>query len=254
MFFSDKGYQCTMNTNSLSHQLSWSYGDIYNMTKSKSMFSPSSGAYILRMSVLYCNSQSNLMATYTKSKLCSLVIKDTNALWIPMHSHTSYPEVTVTYTTYMTQSKSMFSPSSGAYILRMSVLYCNSESKPYGDIYKVKVMFLSDKRYQCTMNTNALSHHLSWCYGDIYNITKSKSMFSPSWGTYILRMSVLYCNSESNLMATYTKSKSCSLVIKDTNALWIPMHYHTSYPEVMVTYTTWQSQNLCSALVEVHTY
>ena len=161
---------------------------IYNMTQSKSMFSPSWGAYILRMSVLYCNSESNLMATYTKSKLCSLVIKDTNALWIPMH-------------------------------------------------------------YECQ-----LSHQLSWSYGDIYNITKSKSMFSPSWGAYILRMSVLYCNSESNLMATYTKSKLCSLVIKDTNALWIPMHYHTSYPEVMVTYTTWQSQNLCSALVEVHTY
>ena len=185
MFFSDKGYQCTMNTNALSHQLSWSYGDIYNMTKSKSMFSPSSGAYILRMSVLYCNSESNLMATYTKSKSCSLVIKDTNALWIPMHYHTSYPEVMVTYTTYM---------------------------------------------------------------------TKSKSMFSPSWGAYILRMSVLYCNSESNLMATYTKSKLCSLVIKVTNALWIPILYHTSYPEVMVTYTTWQSQNLCSALVQVHTY
>ena len=178
-----KVYQCTMNTNSLSHQLSWSYGDIYNMTKSKSMFSPSSGAYILRMSVLYCNSESNLMVTYTKSKSCSLVIKDTNAY-----------------------------------------------------------------------NTNALSHHLFWSYGDIYNITKSKSMFSPSWGTYILRMSVLYCNSEPNLMATYTKSKLCSLVIKDTNALWIPMLYHTSYPEVMVTYTTWQSQNLCSALVEVHSW
>ena len=154
----------------------------------------------------------------------------------------------------MTKSKSMFSPSWGTYILRMSVLYCNSESKPYGDIYEVKVMFFSDKGYQCTMNTNSLSHQLSWSYGDIYNITKSKSMFSPSWGAYILRMSVLYCNSESNLMATYTKSKLCSLVIKDTNALWIPMHYHTIYPEVMVTYTTWQSQNLCSALVEVHTY
>ena len=173
MFFSDKGYQCTMNTNALSHQLSWSYGDIYNMTKSKSMFSPSWCAYILRMSVLYCNSESNLMATYTKSKSCSLVIKD----------------------------------------------------------------------------TNALSHQLSWSYGDIYNTTKSKSMFSPSWGAYILRMSLLYCNSEFNLTATYTKSKSCSLVIKDTRALWIPMHYHTIYPEVMVTYTTWQSQNLCSALV-----
>ena len=78
---------------------------------------------------------------------------------------------------------------------------------------------------QCTMNANALSHQLSWSYGDIYNMTKSKSMFSPSWGAYILRMSVLYCNSESNLMATYTKSKSCSLVLKDTNALWMPMHY-----------------------------
>ena len=201
MFFSDKGYQCTMNANALYHTMlmhyeSWSYGDIYNMTKSKSMFSPS---------------------------------------W-------------------------------GAYILRMSVLYCNSESNPYGDIYKVKVMFFSDKGYQCTMNANALwmpmhyecqctiTMQLSWSYGDIYNITKSKSMFSPSSGAYILRMSVLYCNSESNLMATYTKSKLCSLVIKDTNALWIPMHYHTIYPEVMVTYTTWKSQNLCSALVEVHTY
>ena len=145
MFFSDKGYQCTVNTNALSHQLSWSYGDIYNMTKSKSMFSPSWGAYILRMSVLYCNSESNLMATYTKSKLCSLVIKDTNALWIPMHYHTIYPEVMV----------------------------------------------------------------------NIYNMTKSKSMFSPRWGAYILRKSVLYCNSESNLMATYTKSNLCSLVIKN---------------------------------------
>ena len=107
---------------------------------------------------------------------------------------------------------------------------------------------------QCTMNTNALSHQLSWSYGE------SKSMFSPSWGAYILRMSVLYCNSEPNLMATYTKSKfmffsdkgyQCTM---NANALWIPMLYHTSYPEVMVTYTTWQSQNLCSALVEVHTY
>ena len=165
------------------------------------------------------------MATYTKSKLCSLVIKDTNALWIPMH------------------------------LWKQNLCSCTMNANALW--------------MQCTMNANALSHQLSWSYGDIYNMTKSKSMFSPSWGAYILRMSVLYCNSESNLMATYTKSKLCSLVIKDTNALWIPMqcqctmnanalwmptHYHTSYPEVMVTYTTWQSQNLCSALVEVHTY
>ena len=184
MFFSDKGYQCTMNTNALSHQLSWSYGDIYNITKSKSMFSPSWGTYILRMSVFYCNSESNLMATYTKSKLCSLVIK------VPMHYE-----------------------------------------------------------YECQCIITPVI--LKWWH---IQHTKSKSMFSPSWGAYILRMSVFYCNSESNLMVTYTMSKLCSLVIKDTNALWIPMHYHTSYPEVMVTYTTLQSQNLCSALVEVHTY
>ena len=120
------------------------------------------------------------MATYTKSKSCSLVIKDTNALWI-MH--------------YECQCT-----------INANALWMHYEC-------------------QCTMNVNALSHQLSWSYGDIYNMTKSKSMFSPSWGTYILRMSVLYCNSEPNLMATYTKSKSCSLVIKDTNALWMPMHY-----------------------------
>ena len=182
MFFSDKGYQCTMNTNALSHQLSWSYGDIYNMTKSKSMFSPSWGAYILRMSVLYCNSESNLMATYTKSKLCSLVIKDN----------------------------------------------------------------------QCTMNSQffitPVILKLWWHIQD-----DKVKIYVQVQGAYILRMSELYCNSESNLW--HIQSQSHVLYWQsDTNALWIPMHYHTSYPEVMVTYTTLQSQNLCSALVEVHTY
>ena len=117
-------------------------------------------------------------------------------------------------------------------------------------------MFFSDKGYQCTMNTNALSHQLSWSYGDIYNITKSKSMFSPSWGAYILRMSVFYCNSESNLMATYTKSKSCSLVIKDTNALWIPMN---AFITPVILKLWWHIQHdkvktYVQPLVEVHTY
>ena len=51
-----------------------------------------------------------------------------------------------------------------------------------------------------------------------YTTLQSQNLCSALVEVYILRMSVLYCNSESNLMATYTMSKLCSL-IKDTNAL-----------------------------------